>query len=729
MRCPTTDYRHFHEGKALSTSGILHLSRAGVSVLIDARGPGQPVLLHWGPGLGPAGPKDLEVLADSMIPAVPHAGADAIVRRGLLPERALGYRGRPGLSGHRDGAAFAPLLQLTGVEVTDASDAEATAVILTHDVGAGLAVRSELELTPSGVLRIVHEVTNTGESAYQLVELAAVLPLPTVAAEGMDFTGRWCAERMPQRRLLAQGSWVRENRRGRTSADASFVTAAGTAGFGNRHGEVWAVHLAWSGDQVTWTEMQPDSTRVIGAAELLAPGEIELAPGESYRTPDVFAAYSDAGLDGVTDRFHRLVRARAQHPASPRPVVLNTWEAVYFDHDLDRLKALADTASQVGVERFVLDDGWFGGRRDDTTSLGDWVVSTDMWPDGLGPLVDHVIALGMEFGLWFEPEMINEDSDLFRAHPDWVLGPSDRLPPPARYQQVLDVARPEAAEYLFDRIDGLVKRYRISFIKWDHNRDLVDAVHDGRAGVHAQTLAVYALMDRLKTSNPGLEIESCSSGGARVDLGVLAHTDRFWTSDCNDALERQHIQRWTELLIPPELLGTHVGPPKAHTTGRTHDLAFRAATAFFGHFGIEWDINSADAADQASLAQLIVDHKRLRSLLHTGTVINVDHPDPAATVHGVVSQDRRAAVFCYAQLAMSLPEIPAPARLVGLDPDLRYRVVPLLPVGPSALIERVPPPWLSAGEVTLTGRVLSTVGLPMPVLRPEQALLLEVRAG
>ena len=707
----------------MSASGILHLSDSGVSVLIDARGPGQPVLLHWGPDLGPLGPAELEVLVDSMIPAVPNAGADAVVRRGLLPERALGYRGRPGLSGHRAGAAFAPLLQLAGVEV-DGN----TAIFLTQDLGAGLAVRSELELTPSGVLRVAHEVTNTGESPYQLSELAAVLPLPTVAVDGMDFTGRWCAERMPQRRSLAQGAWVRENRRGRTAADASFVTAAGTAGFGNRHGQVWAVHLAWSGDQVVWTELEPDSTRVIGAAELLAPGEIELAPGGSYRTPDVFAAYSDTGLDGVTHRFHRYIRARPSHPSAARPVVLNTWEAVYFDHDLDRLKALADTAAEIGVERFVLDDGWFGGRRDDSSSLGDWVVSTDMWPDGLGPLVEHVTSLGMGFGLWFEPEMINEDSDLFRAHPDWVLGPADRLPPRARHQQVLDVARPEAAGYLFDRIDSLVKEYGISFIKWDHNRDLVDAVHDGRAGVHVQTLAVYALMERLKKSNPGLEIESCSSGGARVDLGVLEHTDRFWTSDCNDALERQNIQRWTGLLIPPELLGTHVGPPHAHTTGRTHDLAFRGATAFFGHFGIEWDIDSAGQVDRDSLKQLISDHKRLRTLLHSGTVVNGDHPDPAATVSGVVAADKSAAVFCYAQLAMSLPEIPAPALLVGLDPDRRYRVVPLMPAGPSASIERTPAPWMAAGEVVLTGRTLATVGLPMPVLNPEQALLLEVTA-
>ena len=306
---------------------------------------------------------------------------------------------------------------------------------------------------------------------------------------------------------------------------------------------------------MTWAESEPDGTRALGAAELLAPGEISLAAGDSYTTPTVVAAYSAAGLDGISDRFHRQLRARATHPSTPRPAVLNTWEAVYFDQNLAGLSTLADAAAAAGLERFVLDDGWFGGRRDDTTSLGDWTVSSDVWPDGLTPLIDHVTGLGLQFGLWVEPEMINADSDLYRAHPDWVLGPAGRLGPEARHQHVLDLANPDAWQHIHDALQTLLAENDIAYLKWDHNRDLVEATHAGRAGVHVQTAAVYRLFDALKAAHPGLEIESCSSGGARVDLGVLARTDRVWASDCNDALERQQIQRWTNLLLPLELIG------------------------------------------------------------------------------------------------------------------------------------------------------------------------------
>src|SRR6266542_1136250 len=261
-----------------------------------------------------------------------------------------------------------------------------------------------------------------------------------------------------------------------------------------------------------------------------------------------------------------------------------------------RTRRAASTASPprstatCGVERFVLDDGWFRHRRDDTAGLGDWYVDETVWPHGLEPLIGHVRSLGMEFGLWVEPEMVNPDSDLYRAHPDWILSAGGRLPPTCRHQQVLDLANPGAYGYVRARLDALLSENDIAYLKWDHNRDLVDAGHQGRPGVHAQTLAVYRLLDELRAAHPGVEVESCSSGGARVDLGILERTDRVWASDCNDALERQTIQRWTGLFLPPELIGTHVGPPRAHTTGRVHDLSFRAATALFGHAGIEWDV-------------------------------------------------------------------------------------------------------------------------------------------
>jgi alpha-galactosidase len=309
-----------------------------------------------------------------------------------------------------------------------------------------------------------------------------------------------------------------------------------------------------------------------------------------------------------------------------------------------------------------------------------------------------------------------------------VLADPKRLPPNARHQLVLDVARPEVSDYLFGHLDRLVKTYSIGFLKWDHNRDVVIPVHDGRPGAHAQTMALYALLDRLRAANPGLEIESCASGGARVDLGVLARTDRVWVSDSNDALERQRIQAGTRMLLPLELMGAHVGPPRSHTTDRTHDLSFRVATALFGHFGIEWDIASATDEDRAGLARGIALYKRLRPLLHTGDLITADHPDPSATVYGVVSDDRRHAVFSYVQLAMSRFETPVPALFPGLDRTLSYSVQAPEPAGPPSVRQRVSPPWMAGESAVFAGSTLTALGLAIPVLEPEQALLLEFTA-
>jgi len=705
---------------------FVHLRGGGVSVLLDADGPGQPVLVHWGADLGEQSESDLAALVLGQVPAVPNNSVEGPRPRGLFPELARGYRGRPGLSGFRESGNVAARWELVEVRAADGVGRADAVEFLLADEAAGLSLLSSWRLDAAGLLVVGAELTNTRATVYRLDSLALVLPVPATAQELMDFTGRWCRERSPQRRAFQHGAWSRENRRGRTGADSAYQIIAGTPGFGNRHGELWSIHLGWSGNQVSWAESHPDGTRVIGAAELLEPGEVDLAAGETYRTPVLYAAHSAVGLDGIAEKFHRHLRARPEHPSSARPAVLNTWEAVYFDHDLGRLTRLADQAAAIGIERFVLDDGWFGGRRNDESSLGDWDVSADVWPDGLGPLVSHVTGLGMQFGLWFEPEMVNPDSDLYRAHPDWVLGPADHLPPLSRNQQVLDVANPDAFAYLFGKIDALVRQYGIAFIKWDHNRDLVEPVHQGRPGVHAQTLAVYRLIDELKQANPALEIESCSSGGARVDLGILARTERVWASDCNDALERQHIQRWTGLLLPPEMIGAHVGPPTAHTTNRTHTLGFRAATALFGHFGVEWDISAATAEDRAGLAEVITLYRRLRPMLHTGTVVNTDHPDPSATFSGIVAQDRSAALFSYAQLSTSTLEAPAAVRFAGLDSDRRYTVTLIEAVGSAGSTQAEAPPWTMDNSITLPGSVLQTIGLTLPVLQPEQALLLEL---
>ena len=305
-----------------------------------------------------------------------------------------------------------------------------------------------------------------------------------------------------------------------------------------------------------------------------------LKPGESYSVPMIYAVHSSAGLSNASQRFHNFVRASKQQTDQYRPVILNTWEAVYFNQDFDTLTKLADIAARVGVERFVLDDGWFNGRRNDSSGLGDWTVDSKVWPDGLDRLIEHVRNLGMEFGIWFEPEMVSPNSDLFSKHPDWALNDTNYKQVTSRNQLVLDMSRKDVRQYLFDSISKLLKSHEIAYIKWDHNRDLVSA------GAHAQTLGTYQLLSELKNAHPLVQFESCASGGGRVDFGILEFVSRFWTSDSNDALDRKLIQRGASRLMPPEMLGSHIGSRNNHITKRTHSFAFRATTAIFGWLGV-----------------------------------------------------------------------------------------------------------------------------------------------
>ncbi|WP_433363658.1 alpha-galactosidase [Actinoplanes sp. CA-142083] len=694
---------------------ILHWRAAGVSLALDCSGPLLPRALHWGADLGD-GP--LAALASAAVPPRVSNSIDQVVPVSVLPEQSAGWLGTPGVTGHRDGAAFS-----TSFAVVDLEEDDRRLSVTARDSSAGVSLLLELELTESGLVRQRATLTNDhAASVFTLDGLLPTLPVPAEATELLDFTGRHLRERIPQRQPFALGTRVRENRRGRTGADASIVLAAGTAGFGfgSGSGEVWGIHVAWSGNHRTIAERTPDGVALLGGGELLLAGEVRLAPGESYRSPWLYGSYG-RGLDELSARFHRHLR----RSYSPRPVIVNTWEAVYFDHDLAKLTALADVAAEVGAERFVLDDGWFRHRRHERAGLGDWYVDETVWPKGLHPLVDHVRGLDMEFGLWVEPEMINPDSDLARAHPEWIMSTGGRMPPESRHQQVLDLGHDDAYEYIFSRLDALLSEYDIAYLKWDHNRDLVDAGHSpgGEAGVHTQTLRVYRLLDELRARHPGVEIESCSSGGSRVDLGILERTDRVWSSDCNDALERQHIQRWTGTLLPPEMIGAHVGPTVSHTTGRVHTLDFRAGTALFGHFGIEWDLTEAGDADRERLAAWVRLYKELRGLLHDGTVVRSDHPDPALWVHGVAARDRSEAVYALVAMTTGVWSPPGRVRLPGLDPDAVYRVEPLPPGDQPQGPTKAPPPWWTSG-VELTGRMLGAVGVQAPALFPERLVLL-----
>ena len=702
-------------------------------------------------GTGPAGlePDDAAALLAAARPCP------------LLPQHGEGWFGRPGLSGHRldtgpaypaAGRDWSPLFLPVRSEY-DGRRARVEAA----DKTAGLALVTEIEAVPGGAIRARHTLTNLGRQPYIVDSLEVVFPLPGRVGEVLDFTGRQTAERIPQRHQIGDGLWLREGRRGHTGHDSATMLVAGVPGFTFGSGEAYGLHVAWSGNTVhrvervpsdlgmTGAEVTPDGTgggahteprermlpgaTTIGGGELLLPGEITLGESESYATPWVYLAAARSGLDGLSVQFHGYLRSLPAHPRSPRPVNLNVWEAVYFRHDFGKLAALADAAADLGVERYVLDDGWFAGRRTDQAGLGDWQVDEDVWPGGLHQLADYVRARGMQFGLWIEPEMVNPDSDLYRAHPDWILAAGQRRPPLQRHQLVLDLTRPEVAGYLLERISALLSEYEISYVKWDCNRDIIDAGSGARSGVpaaHDQAVAVYALLDELRRRHPGVEWESCAAGGGRVDLAILERVQRVWTSDMTDALARQSIQRWTGQLVPPEYLGAHVSAPFSHQTGRYMPLSLRCATALFAHFGIEWEITRASQEELAELAEWIQLYKRHRRLIHSGRVVRLETPDDTAWLHGVVSADQSAALMSYVQLDEPRNDQPAAMRVPGLDPLRRYRVTdvtPGVPVGRRASLvdARIP-------GVEVSGAALAEIGLAIPPQRTLTAAVILIKA-
>lgn len=682
-----------------------------------------PAIVHWGEELAGSTPASLESLARAARPQRVSGGLDETARLSLIPTAASGWLGAPGVEGHRDGAGTSVLFEVAGVQ----SNGHRAAISLV-DPEARLAAHIELRVGSSGLFHQRISLRNTGATPYTVQALQVGFPVPWDATEILDTTGRHLRERSPQRHSFTFGAHVRESRRGRPGADSTLLLAAGRPGFGFENGRVHGIHVAWSGNHRVVAERNITGEAFLAGAELLLPGEVILAAGDSVQTPWVIGSWGE-GLTELSARFHGEWRARPQHPSRPRPVTLNTWEAVYFDHSLSKLTALADAAASVGVERFVLDDGWFTGRRDDTAGLGDWFVDDEVWPDGLHPLIDHVRAQGMEFGLWVEPEMINPDSDLARRHPDWILRGRMALPPSARQQQVLDLAHPEAYAHIAGRLHALLDEYPIAYLKWDHNRDLVDAGSgpEGVSRVREHTLAVYRLLDELKSRHPGLEIESCASGGARVDLGILDRTDRIWTSDSLDPIERLPNQRYTGIVVPPELMGMHLTSPVVHSSGRSVSLGLSGAVALLGHFGIEWDLTTVDEQTRADIAEWVALAKRLRPLVAHGRVVHVDGVEPGIDVRGMVAADATSAVFTITQVETSIAYPAGRVRMPGLAPDRLYRVQ-LLAVGREGHDAAQSPLAWAHHDTVLTGRELESVGLRPPVQFPQQASVVELTA-
>ena len=655
---------------------------------------------------------------------------DVAITASLAMEPGLGLLGPNGFAAHRNGADWASRFDV----VSAARDGQRV-TIHCADPRTHLALVYVFELgAETGALTISSTLTNHGTAPLDLSEMAtACLPIPPRMTEIIGFTGRWTGEFQRERLARHSGGYVRENRRGRSSHDTFPGVVLCTPATTENAGEAYGLSLAWSGNHRLRVDTLNDGRVIAQMGALFGAGEMRLAPGASYESPTIIAAYSSNGLAPMSRAFHAHVRENLLTPAmraKPRPVHYNTWEAVYFDHDVARLKDIATQAAAIGAERFVLDDGWFGSRRDDLSGLGDWFVSADVYPKGLGPLVDHVTGLGMEMGIWFEPEMVNPDSDLYRAHPDWVLDARGLAQIPYRNQVVLDISRAEVSDYLFDRIDAVLSAHDIRYIKWDMNRDLShpgDA--HGQQRAHAQVRSLWALLDRLRAKHPGVDIESCASGGGRTDLGILAHTDRIWTSDTNDAIDRQQIQRGTSTFLPPEVMGAHVGPGHCHQTGRRLSMAMRAGTAMMGHMGIELNLLTEPEADLAELKAAIALHKQHRALIHSGAQQRLDTPDYLVAM-GVVARDRSEALFSVAWVDGHTRTLPDRVHFTGLDPARHYRLRRVWPSGwrsvsSPSIIETLD---LDGAGTLLSGEALMTAGLQMPLSQGETVLIFHLAA-
>jgi len=698
---------------------MIHLHGAHSSIVFDRDGDTLQIL-HWGSRLSATN-------EDSLRAAVKnphfHGGLDVSPRNLLLREHSRGWIGHPALRGHRSGVSVSNWFVLQSATQKDNS-----LVTTFEDPIAKIAISLTYTMTPSDVLLIDATVTNIGDGEYFLEHFLYWLPLAEQADQMLDFYGHWTKERQPQRRDIGYGLTSREGFEGRSGHDYTITQIALNNATNFRSGQAWSLAMAWSGNNIHHVERLIDGSKAIGGGEYLLPGEVILKAGESYQAPRAIASFSDEGLDGLTRNHYDWVRGRSNHTTKvrPRPLTLNMWEAVYFNHSFEGIKKIVDKAAEIGVERVVLDDGWFGARRNDKLGLGDWVVSRDVWPDGLQPIIQYINDRGIEFGLWFEGEMVNPNSDLYRAHPDWILQEPGRIPVEGRWQQVLDLTKEGAYNHVLNQVDAVLTDNNISYIKWDHNRHLSDPISDGRPVVRKQTQALYRLFDELKRRHPGLEIESCASGGGRIDLGMIEHADRFWTSDQNDPLERQQIQRWTAMVIPPEFLGTHVGPTTGHQMHRTHDISFRVLNALFGHAGIEWDITEATDAELEVLRKYVAFYKTHRDLLHSGDVVRSDVIQGNAQMYGTVSKDKQRAIFTYMQLTSIDNFGPLIATFDGLDPLRTYTVTVNTDLSATDFLNKSNPGWWPSVE--LSGEALASIGLQLPVTRPESGLLFELQA-
>lgn len=534
------------------------------------------------------------------------------------------------------------------------------------------------------IARSVRFECDSDEKITLLSAMSACVDLPDKDYEMIDLAGVWARERHVRRHKLDYGIQSIYSMRGCSSYQFNPFLALARENADEFQGQVYGFSLVYSGNFLAQTEVDNyDTARVLMG---IHPNGFKwtLEKGESFQTPEMVMVYSEAGLNGMSQTFHKLYRtrlARGTWRDKVRPILINSWEAFYFDFDAPKLLGLADVAADLGMELFVLDDGWFGKRDDSTSSLGDWYPNEEKLKGTLKELAEKINAKGLKFGLWIEPEMTNKDSDLYRAHPDWILAEQGKRICHSRTQYVLDFSKKEVCEYIGDMLENLLAEVPVSYIKWDMNRTFSEVFSNGNDReyqgkvCHKYILGVYELYERLTSRFPHVLFESCASGGARFDPGMLYYAPQGWTSDDTDAIERLKIQYGTSMVYPVSCMGSHVSASPNHQTNRVTPLETRADVAYFGTFGYELDLLKLGEEDKAEIRRQIAFMKEKRDLIQKGTFYRLKSPfEGNETAWMIVSEDQKKALVGYYRVMQPVNVGFKRLKLKGLKEDTCYKV-------------------------------------------------------
>ncbi|MDI4647235.1 alpha-galactosidase [Cohnella hashimotonis] len=682
-----------------------HLQTPNTSYIITIVEGLYPAHVYWGPKVRNASwPGSLTLRERASFSPTPNPDKPSLSLDALLQEYpgygSGDFRSPAYQFGLADGTTVAELVyrdhrivagkpKLEGLPATYAeTDDEAETLELSlHDSHSGLtAVLSYTTFRDSdAIARSVRYVNESANPARIRRALSASVDFNNDAYELVHLNGAWANERNLSRRALVQGQQGIESRRGSSSHQHNPFVALVSPNAGEEQGDAYGFSLVYSGSFAASAEV--DQFRTTRVSIGINPFDFEwlLEPGQSFQAPEAVLVYSNEGLGGMSRTYHRLYRSRlsrGEFRDRTRPVLVNNWEATYFDFNADKIAAIAEEGARLGIELFVLDDGWFGYRNDDTTSLGDWKVDLKKLPQGLEDLAKRVNEHGLQFGLWFEPEMISPDSDLYRAHPDWCLHVEGRRRTQGRRQLILDLSRDDVCDYIIDTVGGVLASAPIAYVKWDMNRNMTEIgsallpPERQRETAHRYMLGLYRVLETITSRFPHILFESCSGGGGRFDPGMLHYMPQTWTSDNSDAVCRLKIQYGTSLVYPISSMGAHVSAVPNHQVHRVASLKMRGDVAMSGNFGYELDLTKFSPEEKEEVKAQVAAYKELRELVQFGDLYRLKSPfEGNDTAWTVVSADKSEAFVAFFRV-LAQPNAPIDwLRLSGLDPNADYEVV------------------------------------------------------